>query len=479
MHRSLLRIPTLATLAAAALQACGVTGPDPAAATTEFCLDGEFDLGARYQGLRPEAGEWYATTWCAITEPDGDRVVFSVSGRSNADMESDWRVAYQTPDVVRIVNADAPPDVRFVGKDHSDEARRVRRLDPRRLLAEFRAAGGQLAGLDVRVEDDRLASVRARATMPLRGDVPVEWRWDWTEPERPRLRVLIGDELVFRATGRWRDLPAAEAAAAWMPTPGAEPVEVPGDRWPARVNMRLIELAPGVHVVRGVRTGFQHLVVETPDGLVVADAPAGWIELHAQPPIDLVPGLGENGLSENLIGFLAAELPGASIHAVALTHFHDDHAGGGGAFAAAGASVYAPAADAAFLETRLSAASRRGAPPGEQLAVIPVAAQVELGGDGGPVRLVPMGPGPHAHAMLGVLASDARLFFVSDVHVPRSDEPAPRPGREATECWFAAWAVNHLPAGSRVVNSHSPEITPLSRLAAYLRHERCAPFVTG
>ena len=77
-----------------------------AAATTEFCLDGSFDLGARMQGMLAETGERYPARWCVITEDDSSRVLLSISGHSNPDMEGDWSVAFIPPDVVRIINRD-------------------------------------------------------------------------------------------------------------------------------------------------------------------------------------------------------------------------------------------------------------------------------------------------------------------------------------------------------------------------------------
>ena len=70
------------------------------------------------------------------------------------------------------------------------------------------------------------------------------------------------------------------------------------------IDMRRQQLADGVHLVSGVRTGFRHMVVETDQGLIVADAPAGWVELHQLPASDLVPGFSISGLSENFIDFL-------------------------------------------------------------------------------------------------------------------------------------------------------------------------------
>jgi glyoxylase-like metal-dependent hydrolase (beta-lactamase superfamily II) len=264
------------------------------------------------------------------------------------------------------------------------------------------------------------------------------------------------------------------ADAIWQATPGADPVAVPGDRWPAQVNMELVNLSDGIYLVQGVRTGFQHLVIETDKGLVVADAPAGWVELHQIPPEDLVPGLGISGLSEMLIDFLAEEFPDKQIRAVALTHHHDDHAGGARAFAAAGADIWAPAAVTDFL----AAALNRETMPPDRLSetagiarVAPVADDVTLPDSRRPVRLINMGLSPHSIESLGVLAGG--YFFQSDLHVPNSDSDEPRSDRIKTECWFAEWAVANLPADTVVINTHSRFRTPVSRLARYLESDGC------
>jgi hypothetical protein len=85
-----------------------------------------------------------------------------------------------------------------------------------------------------------------------------------------------------------------------------------------------------------------------------------------------------------------------------------------------------------------------------------------------------MGPTPHVDSMLGVWALDKDYFFVSDIHVPRSDADTPREDRAITECWFAKWAVDNLPPEVRVANSHSATVTPVSRLAKYLESDLCA-----
>lgn len=444
--------------------------------TTEFCLDGELDLGARYQGMQPGPGETHPTSWCVTTEDESPRVFFRGSGRSNPDMDGSWSVAYFPPDTVRIVNRDTPPDIEFRDADISSETRRIRRLDPRRLLEEMRDDADTLADLNISVAGGRLTRVASRAPMPLRGDVEIVWQWDWSDDAHPGLQLIVDDDVVFRARGSWRTLREDEAEKLWLVTPGDDVVEVPGENWPARVNMRLTNVTDNVYLVRGVRTGFQHMVVDTDEGLVVADAPSGWIELHQIPPSDLVPGLGVSGLSERLIEFLRQEFPGRGLAAVALTHFHDDHAGGARAFAAADAKIYATSESAEFLTDALNRSSMpadRLAAIGRPAKIMPVAEAVTLGSAPNRVKLVAIGPNPHSHAMLGIWALDRNYFFVSDIHVPRSDAESPRAERAGTECWFAEWAVQHLPPEVRVINSHSEPMTPVSRLAMYLEHERC------
>lgn len=465
-----------------------IAAPAFPAERVEFCLDGEFDLGARYQGMHPEPGEFSDATWCVITESDTGRVRFQGRGRSNPDMTGEFVVSFLPPDVVRIVNESAA-DLEFTPADIANEAMRYRRIDPKRLVAELdrhpewidsgNADGsitmnypGSSVAATLHIVDGKLMAVSTTADLPLRGTVPVEWRWRWPSPEAPEMTLAVDGDVLFRATGRWRALTAAEAATLWQP--GDEGVrEIPGDAWPARIAMRLETLADGVYLVRNVRTGFHHLVAETDEGLVVGDAPAGWVELPQIPPADLVPGFGISGLSERFVDFLAEALPGRPLQAVALTHAHDDHAGGARAFAAAGATIYAPAAVAAFLESALNRDSMpndRLSEIGRSLQVEPVDDRVVLD-DQRSVELVSIGAGPHVSTSLGLLAGD--YFFQSDLHVVSNVTDAPPAARARTECWFAGWAIVHLDPDTVVVGSHANVATPVSKLENYADSDAC------
>ena len=168
----------------------------------EFCLSGFYDLGARYQGLHMQPGEPAATRWCVVTEDHSGRVRFSIDGKSNPDMAESFTVAYMPPALVRIVNADSPPDIDFNDADMTAEALRYRRLDPRRLVAELdtqsdwveqSACEGWLQvsypGSDhpvrIHIADGRLRALHTYGDFPLRGRVPVVWQWRWPDSETP------------------------------------------------------------------------------------------------------------------------------------------------------------------------------------------------------------------------------------------------------------------------------------------------------
>ena len=427
--------------------------------------------------------------YCVTAEDGTERVRFRINGLTSPDLTSNYAVVYLPPDEVRYVTGGNSPDLVFGGKTLLDEARRLRRMDPLQLVEELEANPGwvvgktdggrllvQYPGSEARVElhilDGKLMSLHTTADMPLRGRVSVEWRWHWSDDDGPDLELFTDGERVFTAHASRRTLDDTQRAALWRPSNDMEPRTLPGVNWPASVDMTLEVLAENVYMVRGVRTGSHHMVVDTPDGLVVGDAPAGWVELPQIPPADLVPGLGISGLSERFIDFLGEKFPDRPIRAVILTHAHDDHAGGARAFAAAGADVYAPASVAEFL----GEAFNRREMPRDRLAEVDgtvlvhgVSGRVSLGS----VEIVNIGRSPHVAESIGVWARDGGYFFQSDMHIPNSEDNTPREDRAATECWFASWAAANLPAEAIVVGSHGSRSSPVSRLARYTESEVC------
>ncbi len=458
----------------------------------EFCLRGEFDLGARLQGYDLAPGEFYPTSWCVTAGPDGGPVRSHVRGRSNADIDGEFIVEFLPPDTVRIVDPEGS-HLDFNPVPLAAEAARHRRLNPALLLAETRAFPQRLGAangegwqqfrlpdetrtLALRLADDRVLAVRSMADMPLRGRVPIEWQWDWSvEPVAARL--LVDGSEVFRGRGHWRPLEDPEVAAFSQADAQASPQLIPGDNWPARVGMSLERLAEDVYFVTGVRSGFNHLVVDTPRGLIVGDAPAGWVELHQIPPADLVPNLGVSGLSERFVDFLAAEFPGKAIAAVVLTHGHDDHSGGARALAAEGSLIYVPEEQIDYFRSALTGSAMppdRFSVSAEELRLTAVTDRLELEFGNLPVILHRLDDSPHVRHALGIQVGNPGYFFQSDIHVPGADAAEPAPIRAATECWFARWAADNLSPQTVVLSSHSSARTPVATILNYLDSPACA-----
>ena len=79
-------------LAAWAIVFWPVAGNASNSDTVEFCLNGEFDLAVRLQGMQPSGGEFSAASWCVITEDGSDRVHFRFGGQSNPDVTGEFAV---------------------------------------------------------------------------------------------------------------------------------------------------------------------------------------------------------------------------------------------------------------------------------------------------------------------------------------------------------------------------------------------------
>lgn len=461
----------------------------------EFCLKGEFDLGWRYQGLKPEAGEFYPAEWCVISSKDSPNVRYSGKAYSNPDSESHFTVLYLPPNTVQIVNEGPQPDLLFEGAIIGAESQMIKRLDPRRLAEDVQANPGWVVSrsgngmIDVRfpgslfvstvsIVDSRASSFYTDVDLPLRGRVRAVWEWKSEGEDHGEKAVLTVDgTVIFRASSTRRVLSAEEVTKVFEPAEDEpEPISIPGKAWPSRIAMRVDTVETGVHIIRNVRTGFHHLVVETAKGLVVADAPAGWVEMNQLPASDLVQGMGISGLSEAFIDFLGGHFPGTSVRSVVLTHAHDDHAGGARAFAASGAEIYAPKGSSNFLQTSLNRKEMpvdRLSMAGRKATITPVDGRFTISDQYRPVEALTLGPNPHVNAMLGVFLPKQKILFVSDIHVPGSDSPSPPEDRSKSECWFANWAVKNLPQETRIFNSHSQVVTTVELMDKWTASAVC------
>lgn len=460
--------------------------------TQEFCLDGEVDLGLRQQGFTYKAGEFYPLRWCVTYETLGNRVQFANAGNINADARDVFSVRYLNSDAIQIMDDNNQPVVAFVGAIVGAEASALRRMDPDWLLAEIErnpdyivTAGkntyllrypGSGYPVKVKTQNKQVVEVITKADFPLHGTAEVLWRWDrTTSSESPLVTLFLNGKPLFKAQSSRKVFTPQQAHAFWATSESNDIREIPGKAWPSRVNMQVTTLSPGIHIVNGVRTGFHHLVVETRAGLVVVDAPAGWVEVQQIPPMDLAPGLGTSGLSELFVNFLARHFPNKPFSAVILTHFHDDHAGGARAFSAAGADVWAPAGDVDYLNQRFNLASlpadRLGA--SQKLHVNGLTAHQHFGEGQQRLEIKSLTGNPHVQNAVAVWLPHNKLLYHSDIKVPHSAEAESNDEQKARYCWFANWAAKQLPQEYEVMHNHSHHRITSDVVQAFAATNQC------
>jgi glyoxylase-like metal-dependent hydrolase (beta-lactamase superfamily II) len=123
-------------------------------------------------------------------------------------------------------------------------------------------------------------------------------------------------------------------------------------------------------------------------------------------------------------------MPGRPVAALALTHHHDDHAGGTRAFVAAGATVVTTAGNVDYL--RAMAAAPRTLHP-DSLARSPREPRIEVvrgrrvfAAGGRRLELIEVGPSPHVDEMLVAWLPEEGILFQGDLlNVPRGGPVPP------------------------------------------------------
>jgi glyoxylase-like metal-dependent hydrolase (beta-lactamase superfamily II) len=202
-------------------------------------------------------------------------------------------------------------------------------------------------------------------------------------------------------------------------------------------------LADGVYLVPNVRPGFHVLFVEFERFVLVVDTPAGWHELHQVPAADFVEGASSSSVGERLLETVRATVPDKPVRYAALTHHHSDHAGGVRPFVSAGATILGTEPTRHVVERAVrapytlgpDALSQRDAPLQFEL----VEGERVIRDDSMAVRLIDVGPNPHADGMLVAWLPRQRILYVSDLFEPRSAAFFPARARVPVMRWFVEW----------------------------------------
>ncbi len=437
---------------------------------------GEWDLGVRLQGVRPFGPEPHELVERLALDPAADRLVYESRGAINPDAREWLRYDYRSD---RSYIVDMLTRRVFPG----DAARRVRleRTVPHRLLEEVLRAGGSLrdlgeghgpegrwravawtapGGTALTLSFDPGTGLLREAAyvtdMPVRGDASIVWRYGAYRPVDglgvfPAGYSISVDGRVVRsitwreiATGSRTDLLTDVDSIDYPPPPTAGAVAAgEAGPMPGLESFDIRDLAPGVFLLPDVRGGFHMLFVEFEDFVLAVDAPAGWLELQELPAVIGFGPRGSTAVADRYLRAIRSRVPDKPVRYVVLTHHHDDHAGGVRPFIEAGATVLAapvtrPVVEEAITGNHtLAGIPTDAAPP--SLRFEPVGRVRTIADHSMEVRLIDVGPNPHADGMLVVHLPRHDLLYVADLFEPTGTATFPSPARLPVMRWFVRW----------------------------------------
>lgn len=217
-------------------------------------------------------------------------------------------------------------------------------------------------------------------------------------------------------------------------TPPVAPVEAPP------VN----RLAENVYMIRG--GGYNVLAVGFKDHVMVIETPGG------------------DNTSREIITKVKELLPGKPIKYAAVTHHHDDHAGGVRTYIAEGATIITTPALRSFFTRVAEARNFTFQPDALTRNPRPLSLETLRNGkrvftDGTQtVELYDIGSGPHTDEMIVAYLPQEKIIFQGDL-LNRPDDGHIAPAN-ATTAHFAAWLKKSGLAVERIVGVHGPVATP-------------------
>lgn len=171
---------------------------------------------------------------------------------------------------------------------------------------------------------------------------------------------------------------------------------------------------------------------------------------------------GSDTVSRQAIDQIKKTIPGKPIRYVAVTHHHDDHAGGLRGYIAEGATIIALPGEKTFFE-KVAKSVFTIDPDSLTLNPQPLKIDVIEGGkriltDGTTtVELIDIGSGPHTEQMLVAYLPNEKMIFQGDLLNRPSNGDAPT--ANDTTVHFAKWIESKKLAVDKVIAVHGPTST--------------------
>jgi len=209
-------------------------------------------------------------------------------------------------------------------------------------------------------------------------------------------------------------------------------------------NPPVNKLAENVYAIRG--GGYNVLAVGFKDHVMVVETPGG------------------DNTSREVIARVKELMPGKPIKYAAVTHHHDDHAGGVRTYIAEGATIITTPGLRSFFERVAAARNFTLNPDTLTRSPRPLSLETLQNGkrvfadDAQTVELYDIGSGPHMDEMIVAYLPKEKLIFQGDL-LNRPEDGHIAPGN-ATTAHFADWLKKSGLVVERIVGVHGPVSTP-------------------
>jgi glyoxylase-like metal-dependent hydrolase (beta-lactamase superfamily II) len=406
--------------------------------------------GAEHQGRSPDdpTPAPFTETWAY--DPASGAVGLEYR-QKRPDGTEEWiRELYLAEDEQLLVFMDSRSAIRLTGPQFTlSRDRKLRRFPPLLLKEVLRAPEalrligryGSLDGVQAQTrsgeslslffgrDSGMLGWVEYLRDLPTFSDSSISWKFfDYREVagvgQLPHRYAILINKRHFTDMEVVRTSTRTDEVLSFLRIPQdisvARTIAIDSER-NAAANASVVEVAPGVHWLRNLRTGFHTLFVEFDTYLLAVEAPAGYPLLSELPAGDVAPGPSESWLSERYLEIMRETVPEKPLRYLALSHFHNDHAGGLYAFAAKGVHLLAAESEVEAIEGFLGAnhtlCDRE--PAGADAFRIEAVDRRRIITDGNrTVELLDMGNNPHTDHLLLTWLPEEKVLYVADLLTP-------------------------------------------------------------